>query len=270
VIVEVRFYAELNDFLCPRRRGRSFEVEVGPGTTVKDLVESRGVPHVEIDVILVNGTSVDFTHRLQHGDRVAVYPVFEALDIRPILRLRPAPLRHPSFVLDVHLGKLARLLRLFGFDALWQREADAAALVASSVNEGRTLLSRDRQVLRRGALTRAYYVRETEPRRQVVEVLRRFDLFDAVTPFGRCLECNGLLEPVEKAQVEDLLPPRTRREHDEFHRCEGCGHLYWKGSHYDRLLSLVDEVLAWRHPASEGGHRARPTALGPIGNRHSR
>jgi uncharacterized protein len=244
VTVEVRFYAELNDFLSPTRRGRSFEVEVGPHTTVKDLAESLGVPHTEIDVVLVNGESVDFARRVASGDRIAVYPVFEALDVTPLNRLRPAPLRQPRFLLDAHLGRLAHYLRLLGFDSLWGRDAEDATLARISLGEKRILLTRDRGILKRAELTHAYYVREQVPRLQVVEVLRRFDLFGAAEPFGRCLECNGTLEDVDKEEVEDLLPPRTRRDYEEFRRCSGCGRVYWKGSHYDRLRAFVDDVLA--------------------------
>lgn len=241
--VEVRFYAELNDFLDPSRRGRSFVVEVGPHTTVKDFAESLGVPHTEVDVVLVNGESVHFDHRVAPGDRAAFYPVFEALDVTPLVRLRPAPLRQPRFVLDVHLGRLARHLRLLGFDALWYRDAEDVALVEVSLGERRTLLTRDRGILKRGELSHAYYVREQLPRRQVSEVLRRFDLFGSVRPFGRCLECNGDLQEVAKAEVYELLPPRTRRDYEEFRRCPQCGRVYWKGSHYDRLLILINEVM---------------------------
>jgi uncharacterized protein len=252
VAVEVRVYAELNDFLAPGRRGQLFEVEVGSHTTVKDLAESLGVPHTEIDVIMVNGESVGFDHRVASGDRVAVYPVFETIDVSPVLRLRPAPLRQPRFVLDVHLGRLTRHLRLLGFDSLWDHDADDVTLVKVSLGERRTLLTRDRGILKRAQLTHAYYVREQVPRRQVVEVLRRFDLFGAVTPFGRCLECNGMVVDVDKAEVNDVLPPRTRRDFDAFRRCRGCGRVYWRGSHYDRLQALVDDILA------EGGGAPQP------------
>lgn len=252
--VEVRFYAELNDFLAPARRGQPFEVEVGPHTTVKDLAESLGVPHTEIDIVMVNGQSVGFAHQVAPGDRVAVYPVFEALDVTPLVRLRPAPLRQPRFVLDVHLGRLARHLRLLGFDSLWCHDAQDATLVGVSLGEERILLTRDRGILKRAELTHAYYVREQVPRRQVVEVLRRFDLFGAVIPFGRCLECNGVLQHVDKSEVCDVLPARTRRDFDEFRFCRGCGRVYWKGSHYDRLRTLVDDVL------EEGRSPPQPTA----------
>jgi uncharacterized protein len=242
VRIDTRFYAELNDFLRPGDRGHPLGADVAPGTTVKDLVEALGVPHTEIDVVLVNGVSVDFGHRLADGDRVSVYPTFEAIDVTPLTRLRPEDLRTPRFVLDVHLGRLARLLRLLGFDALWCNDASDSELARISAEEHRVLLTRDRGLLKRREVTRGYFVRETVRRRQLQEVLRRFDLFGAIRPFGRCLECNGLLEPVAKADVEDRLPPRTRRDYDEFQRCRACAHIYWKGSHYDALRVVVDEA----------------------------
>lgn len=240
--VEMRFYAELNELLSRDRRGREFTVEVAAGTTVKDLVESLGVPHTEIDVILVNGESVDFTCRVGDGDRVSVYPVFEAFDMTPVIRLRPAPLRPPRFVLDVHLGRLARRLRLLGFDALWSNDATDEQLVALSAGEGRTLLTRDRGLLKRRAVTHGYLVRETSGQAQVVEVLRRFDLFDAIKAFSRCLECNGHIERVAKSHVNAQLSSRTRRDYQEFWRCSDCGRIYWAGSHFDRLRAVVDDV----------------------------
>ena len=240
--VEVRFYAELNDFLPPDRHGRPTTLDVAAGTTVKDLAESLGVPHTEIDVILVNGESVDFGHQVRDGDRVSVYPMFEALDVSPLVRLRPKPLREPRFVLDVHLGRLARTLRLLGFDSMWRNDISDDELAAISVGEKRILLTRDRGVLKRAKVTHGCFVQETDRRGQVVEVLRRLDLFGAIAPFGRCLECNGVLEPVVKEEVEDRLPPRTRLDYDDFRKCPDCGRIYWKGSHYDQLVALVEDI----------------------------
>jgi len=240
--IETRFYAELNDFLRPLDRGRPLVAEIASGTSVKDLVESLGVPHTEIDVILVNGISVDFAQQLADGDRVSVYPTFQSIDVTPITHLRPNALRTPRFVLDVHLGRLARRLRLLGFDVLWRNDVSDAELARLSAQQRRILLTRDRGLLKRREVTHGYFVRETARRRQVEEVLRRFDLFGSIQPFGRCLECNGLLEPVAKTEVNDRLLPRTRRDYDEFQRCQGCGRVYWKGSHYDALRAVVDDI----------------------------
>jgi len=239
-----RFYAELNDFLPEERRQREFTYEFLGSPAVKDAIEALGVPHVEVDLILVNGRSVPFSYRLQPGDRVAVYPMFESLDISPLTRLRPRPLRRPAFVADVHLRKLARLLRLLGFDVVFRDDADDPELVELSVREGRILLTRDRQLLKHGALTHGYFVRSERPVEQVREVIRRFDLAGQVRPFTRCLECGGPLERVAKEQVLDRIPPRTAAWLDEYVLCQGCGKLYWRGTHYGRLERLVAEVLA--------------------------
>jgi hypothetical protein len=238
-----RFYAELNDFLPPGNRQRDVIRSFVDTPTVKDQIEACGVPHTEVEVVLVNGVSVGFDRRLEDGDRVSVYPLFEALDVTPLVRLRPRPLREPRFVLDVHLGKLARRLRLLGFDALWDRDAADERLVALSLSERRILLSRDRGLLKRRELTHAAAVRATDPRRQLREVVERFDLGRAAAPFTRCLSCNGLLEPVPKEEVADRLPPETRLHYDAFRRCGGCGKLFWWGPHARRLREIVAEAL---------------------------
>ena len=200
------------------------------------------MPHTEIDVILVNGESVGFGHQVADGDRVSVYPVFEAFDVTSIVRLRPEALREPRFVLDVHLGRLARVLRLLGFNARRRNDLADEELASISTDEKRILLTRDRGVLKRARVTHGYFVRATDRQGQVVEVLRRFDLFGAIAPFGRCLECNGVLEAVAKEEVEDRLPPRTRRDYHDFRQCPDCGRVYWQGSHFDRLAGVVEDI----------------------------
>lgn len=247
--IAVRFYAELSDFLPPDRRQVTFAHSVPERAAVKDVIEALGVPHTEVDLILANGESVDFSYQVRDGDRISVYPVFESLDITPLVRVRPQPLREPRFVLDTHLGKLATYLRLLGFDTLYRNDAADHALAAIARAEQRILLTRDRGLLKHGVVTHGYHVRETDPERQVVEVLRRFDLFRAIAPFRRCLRCNGLLEPVPKEGVIDRLEPKTRQYYDEFSTCQGCGRIYWKGSHYQRMLSFIARVVG----AGQGG-----------------
>jgi uncharacterized protein with PIN domain/sulfur carrier protein ThiS len=246
--VDVRFFDGLDDLLTPSQRGRPVATEVAAGTTVKDLAESLGIPHTEIAAIVVNDESVDFARKLQDGDRMSVYPPGEVPPGPALMRLDPPPLREPRFVLDVHLGRLTRSLRLLGFDCVWRNDITDEELVEISVAEQRTLLTRDRGVLKRAKVARGYLVRATDRRRQTIEVLRRFDLVGAIAPFGRCLECNGVLEPAAKEEVEDRLPLRTRRDFDDFHRCPQCDRIYWKGSHFDQLVALVEDV---RHAGAE-------------------
>jgi len=239
-----RFYAELNDFLPPARRGVAFVHEFHGGQSVKDAIESLGVPHTEIDLVLADGESVDFSWILRDGARVSVYPVFESIDVAPLSRVRPAPLREVLFVLDGHLGRLARYLRMLGFDARWRSDADDEELARVSSAEHRILLTRDAGLLKRRIVTHGYRVRETDAPRQLAEVVHRLDLFRSILPFRRCLRCNDLLETVPKEDVACELPPRVRERHEAFRRCPSCRRVYWSGTHRRRMERLVSDLLA--------------------------
>jgi uncharacterized protein with PIN domain len=212
--------------------------------TVKDVLEAMGIPHTEIDLILVNGSPRGFDHRPGVGDRIAAYPMFEALDVGWTAGLRPAPLRDTRFVVDVNLGRLARLLRVLGFDVWWSSDADDATLVDVSLAEQRILLTRDRGLLKRRAITHGLFVHSQHPEQQALEVIRRLDLAQRLAPLTRCLRCNGMLAAVEKDEVIDLLEPLTRQYYDEFSRCTECGRIYWPGSHYAKLVRVVERLLA--------------------------
>jgi uncharacterized protein len=252
-----RFYAELNDFLPPARQGVAFLHDFHGNPSVKDVVESLGVPHTEIDLILADGESVDFSWILRDGARVSVYPVFESIDIAPLARVRPAPLREVRFVLDGHLGRLARYLRMLGFDVRWSSDAHDADIARIAAAEHRVLLTRDSGLLKRRIVNHGYRVREVDPQRQLTEVVHRLDLFRSIVPFQRCLCCNDLLETVVKEDVADDLPPRVRERHDAFRRCPSCRRVYWAGSHHRRMERLISDLLAERaRPASAAGSAA--------------
>lgn len=240
--IELRFYAELCDLLPRRHRSGRISHRRIETQSVKDLVESYGVPHTEVEVILVGDASVGWDYRPRAGERVSVYPVFEAFDVRPLVRLRPEPLRTTRFVLDGHLGALARRLRLLGFDCGYDVEADDDALVARSTAEGRILLTRDRFLLRRRAVTHGYLLRSDRPTEQLREVIRRFQLGGSIEPFTRCPACNGVLVEVEKTAIEHRLPPGTRRTYHRFRSCPACGRDYWQGAHHARLERLVADA----------------------------
>lgn len=240
--IALRFFAELNDFLPPSRRQRWVEVPFVVKTSIKDLIEGLGVPHPEVDLILANGDSVDFAYGVGDGDRVSVYPAFHTLAVADLSRVRPEPLEPARFVLDVHLGRLARYLRLLGFDTLYRNDYADDTLAHLSGNERRILLTRDRGLLKRSIVTYGYCLRTTTPRQQLIEVLHRFDLFEKIAPFRRCLECNGLLQPVEKAAISHLLPPNTQKYYTDFYQCQHCRQLYWPGSHYQRMLRFIESI----------------------------
>ena len=248
--VQIRFYEELNDFLPPERRKTSFTHHFKQPGSIKDVVEALGVPHTEIDLILVNGHSVDFDYLVQDGDRISVYPVFEALDITPVIRLRPAPLRVTRFVLDTHLGRLAAYLRMFGFDTLYRNDYDDPTLADISAREHRILLTRDRQLLMRKHINHGYFVRETQPKKQLAEIFARFDLYGSARPFTRCMHCNGNIRPVAKEQIESHLLPCTKAWRNEFWQCDTCRKIYWKGTHYQRMTQIITQI----NQSSPDGH----------------
>jgi uncharacterized protein with PIN domain len=207
------------------------------------MLEAIHVPTSEVDLVLVNGESVDLSHVIKHDDRVSVYPVFESFDIASLAKLRPRPLRKIRFVLDVHLGKLASHLRMLGFDTLYRSDYTDDDLVSISKNELRTLLSRDQRLLNEESITRGYCVRATDPRLQLVEVLRRFDLFNSTEPFTICMCCNSILRSVSKEVIIHRLPTKVKECVDEFQLCQSCDRIYWKGGHYNGMQTFIKSVL---------------------------
>lgn len=248
--VQLRFYEELNDFLRPERRKISFAHELTRRTSVKDLIESFGVPHTEVEVILVNGESVDFSYIVRPGDRISVYPMFESLDVSPLIRLRERPLRDPRFVADANLGQLARYLRLLGFDVIYRNDFADREIAQIANQERRIVLTRDRALLQHKIIERGYFVRTDKPREQVKEILTRLQLYDALRPFTRCTRCNGELEDVEKETVLHQLEPKTRRYYERFRRCQSCGQAYWRGSHFNRMEKLYEYFASRPEPAA--------------------
>ncbi len=198
--INIRFYEELNDFLPKDKKKVTFEHTFSGKMTVKDIIESLNVPHTEIDLILLNGKSVDFNARPESGDRISVYPVFESLDISNVTRLRPEPLRNPRFILDVHLGKLAKYLRMLGFDSLYQNDFEDDEIIEISIKEKRIILTRDLGILKNNKVTHGYWIRSQKPKVQMNEVLNRFDLSNQIEPLNRCIECNGKIAEVDKGQ----------------------------------------------------------------------
>lgn len=245
-----RFYAQLNDFLPHHLRQRDVRYAFHGAPAVKDAIEALGVPHVQVDLIVSEGAPVGFDHPLRAGARIAVYPAFRQIDLDPLLRVGPPPMAQPAFVLDVHLGKLARLLRMLGLDARYRNDYGDEELVAIAEREDRTLLTRDRGLLKRGALTRGYWVRSTAPLAQAREVVRRYDLRAQVRPFTRCVRCNGRLVRVDREAVRDRVPPRTAAWCDAYYRCEACGQVYWRGTHVERMRRVVAWILEPR-PGTE-------------------
>ncbi len=237
-----RFYEELNDFLPANRVKTTFTYWFNDSPSVKDAIEAIGVPHVEVDMILVNSQPADFAYKLKDNDSVSVYPVFETLDISVVSHLRERPLRNPKFILDVHLGKLVKYLRILGFDTLYRNDYDDREIIRTALAEHRTILTRDIGLLKVKTVTHGYWIRSQQPKTQVKEVLNHFDLYNSIDPFNRCVKCNGILEIVKKDTIIEQLEPLTRKCFDDFYRCRQCGGIFWEGSHFDRMKEFVRDV----------------------------
>jgi len=240
--IYLRFYEELNDFLPEEKRKVRFTHNYIDRASVKDIIESYGIPHTEIDLILVNGKSVRFDYLVNDGDDISVYPVFESLDITNIQHLRPKPLRNPKFIADVHLGRLARYLRMMGFDVLYKNDFDDKEIVTFSLSERRAILTKDRGILKRNEVTHGYWIRSTKVKEQVIEVIKRFDLKNNIKEFSRCIECNSALESIPKSKIIAGLPPKVSKSQESFFICPYCQKIYWKGTHHQKMLSFIQSV----------------------------
>ncbi|HEX8035701.1 MAG TPA: Mut7-C RNAse domain-containing protein [Ktedonobacterales bacterium] len=242
--VSLRVFGHLNDFLPYARRRQTFTLQIEGTPSVKDLIESVGVPHTEMDIITANGVSVDFAYLVREADHIEVFPLFSATTTSPLIHLIPQPPQEMRFILDVHLGRLAAYLRMLGFDTAYENACDDPVLAQRSHDEGRILLTRDVGLLKRGVVTRGYFVRETQPDRQIEEVVRRYALMPKAAPFSRCLRCNAPTVVVLKADIKEQLISQVHERYDEFSRCPGCGQIYWKGSHYQHMELLVARLMS--------------------------
>jgi uncharacterized protein with PIN domain len=246
--INIRFYEELNDFLAQSQCDTDFDIELKKIRSVKDLIESVGIPHTEIDVIIVNGESVGFNYQVHPDDHISVYPVSDSLPesilIEPsaLLHCQPHLSGGTRFVLDVHLGRLAAYLRMLGFDTLYKNDFDDPALADISADEHRILLTCDRLLLMRKQVSHGCFVRNRQPQQQLLEILSRFGLYDELKPFTRCIHCNGITQPVEKQAIEAQLLPKTKKYYNEFFQCSSCKKIYWKGSHYLKMKEMVNSV----------------------------
>lgn len=236
-----RFYEELNDFLPEEKRKIRFAYDFTGIPSVKDIIEALGVPHTEVDLILVNGISVNFSFRINDNDDISVYPVFETFDITLVQHLRPEPLRNPAFILDVHLGSLAKYMRMTGLDAFYNNSYNADEIVDISLRQNRAILTSDRKILKRNDVTHGYWVRNKNTTEQLREIIMHFHLEGKLNPFIRCIMCNQLLLEIKKEEVINEIPPKVNLWAEEFKKCPACGKVYWKGSHYSRMKEFIDE-----------------------------
>lgn len=246
-----RFYEELNDYLPPGKQRIPFTVYFEGTPALKEVILSLGVPDTAVDLILVNSVAVNFDYLLQQGDYVSVYPVFETFEVATVSPLHEKPLRILRFILDVHLGKLTKYLRMLGFDCLYQNTNDDAEIIRISHAEDRIILTRDRGLYNAKSVVRAFLIHSQHPRDQLEEVLQHFDLYGCFDPFNRCIRCNGQLERVDKEEIIGLLKPLTKKYFTRFYRCNSCRNIYWEGSHYDRMTGFIEKLRNQPGPGSD-------------------
>lgn len=228
-----RFYEELNDFLPLDKKKVVFMYAFGGTPSIKDAIEAIGVPHVEVNLIKVNGKPVDFNYRLKNNDVVSVYPV---------LKIQEKGTKEIKFILDVHLGKLAKYLRMCGFDTTYQNDYNDKKIIEISLEENRIILTRDIGLLKVKSVSNGYFIREQDSKAQLTEVLKYFDLYQAINPFNRCIKCNGKLESIEKEKIIQQLEPLTQKYFDTFFRCTHCQSIFWEGSHFDSMSNFINTI----------------------------
>ena len=238
--VRLRFHGDLNVFLGSKAGDAVIERPLTEKTSVKDVIESCGIPHPEVDLILVDDQTVGFDHTLASDAKVEVFPVENRDTYHTEKRLQHIDIT--KFVADGHVGGLAHNLRLLGFDVAYPKNADDRQLLEVMVRENRALLTRDRRLLMHRIVQHGYYPRSQNADEQTIEVVRRFDLSELIAPFTRCLRCNALLEEATKAEVIDRLEPLTKIYYDQFRRCPECKQIYWSGSHFPKLQKRIKEI----------------------------
>jgi len=238
--VRLRFHGDLNVFLGSKVGDAIIERPLAEKTSIKDVIESCGVPHPEVDLILVDDQPVGFGHTVAADAKVEVFPVENRDTNNTVKRLQTVGII--KFVADGHLGSLTRNLRLLGFDVIYQRNADDRQLLEVMARENRALLTRDRRLLMHGIVQHGYYPRSQNADEQTIEVVRRFDLSELIAPFTRCLLCNAPLEEAAKADVFDKLEPLTKIYYGQFRRCPDCKQIYWPGSHFPKLQKRIEEI----------------------------
>jgi hypothetical protein len=238
-----RFHGSLNFFLPRRLKNKEIVQEFDWKASIKDMVESIAPPHPEIELLVVNGTSVGWDYIVQPNDSIEAYPDYAKNNIPNKVQLIPPYPHKPRFVLDTHLGKLANYLRMLGFDTLYRNDYDDDELAEESHHQERILLTRDLGVLKRGLVIYGYFVRNTDPMKQIIEISERYHLKNHLEPFARCMACNGELVHVEKNSVLHLLAPDTANHFDKFHQCQACAKVYWRGGHHERMEKMIDMVM---------------------------
>ncbi len=239
--VKITFHGYLNKLLPRGKRDKILKGELKDARSIKDLIEAMGIPHTEVGRILVDGCTNPISAQLRGGEEIQVYPAFIDMD-NPSEGLTPPPMPR-RFILDVHLGTLAKYMRALGIDTLYENYYSDEEIVEVALREGRTILTRDRGILKRKNVEYGYLIKSNRSREQLTEVFINFDLLPCVRSFSRCLRCNGSLNEIDKKEIAHELDPLTEKFYNEFFRCTSCNSLYWRGGHWERMKVFIEDFL---------------------------
>lgn len=238
---EFCFHGNLNDFLRPRERNKPVCYSYNWTPSVKDAIESIGIPHVEVGLIRIDQQQSNFSYLLKGNEHIDVFP----FNLNGLLSDTPVVYCHfPSaFILDVHLGKLARILRLLGIDVMYDQHYIDPEIIQLALKENRTVLTRDIGLLKYKVLKHGYWLRSQDPEQQAVEVIRYFDLGKQLHPFTKCISCNGSIVSIPKEHIITQIPEDTALYYNSFFQCNCCHKIYWEGSHFHQMRHTISRII---------------------------
>lgn len=229
-----RFHGELAEFLARERRGAAFLYACARAATVKHAIEALGVPHTEAGRLTVNGEAATLSRIVREGDVIEVFPPLAA---------NTFPSARAAFIADAHLGGLARLLRMLGFDTLFENAYTDRQILDIASGERRIVLTRDLELLKCRDVLRGCFVHALKPEAQLKEVVARYALARHAQPFSLCLHCNVRLEAAPESTVAERVPAPIVERYVDFVSCGGCHRIYWRGSHWERMRAMLADIV---------------------------
>jgi uncharacterized protein with PIN domain/sulfur carrier protein ThiS len=240
--IYIRLFAGLNFFVPKRLKQRTIQLPLYKNQSVKDLIESVGVPHTEFEMVVVNGDIVNLSYHVNENDHISVYPRFFQLENPKCQEMGLKRPKEFKFILDVHLGKLNAMLRMLGFDCYYRNNLDDDEIIDIACNENRIVLSRDLGIFKNGKVKWGYFPRSQDPKIQLKEIIERYDLKNKIRPFSRCINCNGEIKIVNKDHIPGDLEGKTKLYYHDFYACTNCKKTYWKGSHYHKMMEFIENI----------------------------
>lgn len=214
---------------------------------IKDILEALGIPHTEVGKIILHNRApakkeLTFSYLPQPGDRLEVLAHVPPLDPTQPTLLIPKALGEIRFIVDVNVGKLSRLLRLLGLDTQFHWQQNDQEIAQLACKEKRIVLTKDLGLLKRNQIQWGHFVRASQPRDQLLEVLNFYGLKPPFKLFSRCLACNTPLKKIPKTIILNRLQPKTELYFHKFKYCPRCAKIFWPGSHQERMSRMLKDL----------------------------